>query len=88
MCHISLLDCKYVQVKRAAKMEVPLPLLHLKSLRTRVFVSGPTISGGVVGSLVRTGVRTLRCNKGRFISQLVELRGDGGDVDHVEILPV
>ena len=41
-----------------------------------------------MGSLVRTGVRTLRCNKGRFISQLVELRGDGGDVDHVEILPV
>ena len=27
-------------------------------------------------------------DKGRFISQLVELRGDGGDVDHVEILPV
>merc|ERR1711994_880588 len=44
LCHISLLDCKYVQVKRAAKMEVPLPLLHLKSLRTRVFVSGPTIN--------------------------------------------
>ena len=44
--------------------------------------------GTVVGSLVKTGVRTLRCNKGRFISQLVELRGDGDDVDHFEILLV
>ena len=30
--------------KQAAKMEVPLPLLPLESLRTRVFVSGPTIN--------------------------------------------
>ena len=35
-----------------------------------------------------TLVRTLRCNKGRFISQLVELRDDGDDVDYFEILPV
>ena len=30
----------------------------------------------------------MRCNKGRFISQLVELRDDGDDVDYFEILPV
>ena len=43
--------------KRTAKMEVPLPLLPLESLRTRVFVMWPHYQL-VVGSFVRTGVRS------------------------------
>ena len=36
--------------KQAAKMEVPLPLLPLESLRTRVFVSGRTINWPFLGA--------------------------------------